>query len=501
MTELYGLDWYNLNAQRRYPLADSCTNRDDTGNVFPHDVIVDLHLRFPNTLGDFAYVSAVQLTSAVRTIVISVDAAPTPHAIAAVTVPASEFSPYRKYSVVPLVDGVAGWVAFGAYAGALPVRANFTSRSQSQLVSRTARAYTPLPVESISKQFDSRELTGTVALHGGTSVVVERVMRTIDDINRPVIRFALDDKTNPDIMSELAGPVGHRPESHTCNLPVIEQLNQVTPDCDGNIDLIFVSNCALVNEPVGGSAGLGVDFCFGLADACSKDHWLPKDGKLRNQYDDLCPPSSEMPMSSEEPYVVPPPVPAEPPCSFLPYQAFLTTWPESFNVIAGGFNVTSDGAVTQSTGGRCLAVWYDCAYGGAIGYACEAIVSLLPSGLENIGAVFDWREAGPPAHQEFFVADINKSTSAFRLRFFTGAGFVTVAEAVPIGIIYEREYRIHVAIVGEDPTTITATLYYEERLLATITYQTNLVTPQYGLFGIHANQSLGTFHSFRVEHA
>jgi len=49
-------NWYNLQSTRRYPLDDISTGVDDAGAFIREDIIVDCHIRFPNTLGEYLYI-------------------------------------------------------------------------------------------------------------------------------------------------------------------------------------------------------------------------------------------------------------------------------------------------------------------------------------------------------------------------------------------------------------------------------------------------------------
>jgi hypothetical protein len=495
VNKLIGPSWYDENATRRYPLADSATGIDDSGQSLPHDMLVDLHIRFPRNYGTVAYLGAMQWTPGVRTAVIIATDGTSETAIGAVTVAATGFVAGRPYPITSLVDGAVGWIVFGQYMGTTPRRLVFSSATQAELLPRLAAGYSVPPVLSLAKLHDPVHLlTGLVEFAASTNMSIKLATREVDGADQTVVCFSLD-AVAPDLYTELSGPVGHRAESGTCNFPPVEQLNQVTPDCNGNIDIVFVSNCLLLGEPAGSSAGLAIDYCLGLGNACTRNLWLPKDGVLKNEYDDRCleplPPDS-----SEQPPDPPPPEPSSQICGSLPLSTVFADWPSELLLISGGFDLVAEGIKIASSGTRCLAVWDDCAYPKAAGHRCETRLSLLPGGLETAGMVVDYKQSTATT---FFNVELSKPDSAFRLRYYNGSGFVQVAAVAPVGLQYGVEYDIHVTITDAQPALVTCLLYKSGVLLATINYHTQLITDAYGLFGIHANQSNGYFHSLLVD--
>lgn len=55
-------NWYNLNAQRDYPLDDTATGVDDAGVRMPTDLLVDCNLRWPRALGRYAFLTGLTTT-------------------------------------------------------------------------------------------------------------------------------------------------------------------------------------------------------------------------------------------------------------------------------------------------------------------------------------------------------------------------------------------------------------------------------------------------------
>lgn len=103
--------FYNLNAVRGYPIDDIANRKSDAGDVIPDGIITDLCLRFPESLGHKTFISSINTTQNIVSVIINVvpeyDPSPvTP--IAAATVAKSaviEGKPYRLTGILPGVDG------------------------------------------------------------------------------------------------------------------------------------------------------------------------------------------------------------------------------------------------------------------------------------------------------------------------------------------------------------------------------------------------------------
>ncbi len=65
-------EWFAGNAVRDYPLSDAASGVDDAGQFLPHDILVDCQLAFPDTLGQFAFLSAVAVSERLVAVFISV---------------------------------------------------------------------------------------------------------------------------------------------------------------------------------------------------------------------------------------------------------------------------------------------------------------------------------------------------------------------------------------------------------------------------------------------
>lgn len=284
-------NFYNHNAARRYPIDDSATGETDSGIQTPNDILLDCHLRFPNIAGQYAFVSSLHCTpglisatfqaaecaaaesacdvgySSSSMCVLGNDFVP----LASVSIPRSNFEPYRQYAVNPVYEGTGGWVVFGEGLQIGSFSGKFSSVLQTMLAPRVCRAYEPLPVTSMSRIGNRNKLRGLVKILGGTDVVVEKESRLIEGETKDVLIIRLE-STNSAInaLEAYTGPCAGRPESNTCAIPAIESINSVQPDCNGNINIVFQDRhgCTYVGHDIAG--GMVIDFCLDLDIVCDQ---------------------------------------------------------------------------------------------------------------------------------------------------------------------------------------------------------------------------------------
>lgn len=388
MAETLGQSWFNTNQERPYPLSDAATRDDDEGNFLPNNIIVDLSLWYPESLGSFAFISGVfngpKLTSVVIAVAQDQVTAPTEYVpIASISV--ANASPETVYKLSPLVDGVAGTIVFGnGILPSEPVSYKFSSPEQSLLLSKTSRGYSPPGVISIRRSGASVGLSGQVRLSGLGDMEIVGESLTVDDVPVTAAVFNLRNDTATNLLNTYSGPCGGRPESGTCNLPGIEYLNSVQPDCNGNINITFRGGVAVT--PLEDGGGVMLDYSLGLVDACTAKDRLPdSSGKLPNEYVDQCSTpfdrdpytdtdttgenpgggTSEVLECSDLPYVDT----FDDQSESLPYHFWLNggvfTWTEIADKPVPYFQITSTsselGSVLRTTDGDNFIFWDDCA--------------------------------------------------------------------------------------------------------------------------------------------
>lgn len=334
-------DWYAGNATRAYPLDDAATVRDDAGLALPSQILVDCRVRFPLTLGRFAYLSGVTVSPGIVTVILmAADDAAMPSGgailqpLGAVSLP-QPVTPNRHYPIQPMAAGVGGWLVFGRGIEE-PYSGRFSLPGQSILLPRAAAAYHPLPITSLGKFGLEPGLDGVVQLLGGTDLAVTSGMRLVGEVEVDAIVLGLVDNLNRNVYAFYSGPCGGRPESNTCTKPALQMINSVSPDCNGNLTIDF-SGAQIYPYVDGG--GLAVDLALGMADVCLGQDNLPdSDGNLPGDVEGTCPP----------PFYQPPPGNLP----LLSYWPLDETWPGGVAVDWGalGANATDNlGNVVSST--------------------------------------------------------------------------------------------------------------------------------------------------------
>lgn len=280
------LNWYNLQATRRYPIDDTANGESSDNQSLPNDIIVDAHIRFPNSLGNFAYVQGVTISAGIATVLIGVSESFNSEGatIGAVSAP-QPVMPGVHYPIASTTGGVAGWLVFGAGAQT-SFSGRFLAPKNSLIAARCARGYRPLPIVDIGKKSLSTALSGIVKIVGESPVEIITRSVSIEDqnVNAFVFRLNQSDNTlryNP--LSYFLGPCGQRPESGTCLKEPIETINGVAPDCAGNIAVEF-ENLSAVN--FGDCGGFDILTPLTLAQICDGSNYKPP-----VFYKDLCCPA------------------------------------------------------------------------------------------------------------------------------------------------------------------------------------------------------------------
>lgn len=531
-------NWYSQQSGRRYPIDDGATAQSDANVALPADILVDCYLRFPRTLGEYAYVSSVYASDKVISVTFLATNRParaggcspdessygidsdafTP--LATITIARSDLLIGRQYPVVASSPGVGGWVVFGpalqAFSGL------FSSPEQSLLAPRVCRAYDPLPVPGASRLYQDTELTGLVKIVGGTDISVTKEERLIEGVLREALVIALVDSTGRAVLDLYRGPCSGRPESGTCSHPGILTVGGVAPDCAGNLTLEVISDCADLVE--GNEGTLFVDFCQGLADACTKANRLPLEGKLPNDYDIYCLENDEAQWIEVD--VTPPgytPVVrylyenlAVPenwelrssssssllPCVELPYvENFDDSDADYFQIYDGDF-ANEDGIYKAvRSGHRNLAIWDGCDLHSLKHHPVSAEF-VLPAGdgQINAGVVFDFKEVEHVT--TYYVVEANKSNDSFRLRFFNGRNFVNMLTRPRLGLRYDEPYAITIDFTEEAEYFTALCRLRTNSLNGTVIaeFSANLArlkTP-YGKVGLQAYLSKAEFYRFII---
>jgi len=279
-------DFLNANEDRAYPIHEAATRKGISGSIIPNDLLVDANIWVPNSIGKNVYVSSVGSSEKILSLTFLAighdpicggeSSSSSGHAVCA-PVPMIQpvgvislvkpVTPYKNYAITPMQEGVAGWVMFGS--GATKADTYFVAIDDPKnglLISRTVRSYLVPPVTSLGKVGSDRELNGIVELTGSVGrVVISKGVRTINSVLRDVILIGLDTTRGyVTTMQDFAGDCGKRPSVGTCDRTPVISIENVTPDRNGNIDIVFDGDVI-----VGGvQDGLVLDYPFGSSDIC-----------------------------------------------------------------------------------------------------------------------------------------------------------------------------------------------------------------------------------------
>jgi len=279
------IQWENYNAQTRYPFRDTSTCVDNNGLELPRDIIVDMHVWYPRTdlVSDFEtvkiFVTSVSISANLISLTLGLDdGSGTLIPLGAISV-GPTVVPYKNYQISAFVDGFAGWVAFGEAIDNYTTLKSwvFSTAAQTAILPRCAKPYKVAyaGVSSIKKADGFTKLDGDITLLSGNdeALVVEKTTRVIGGNTVNAIVFRLNEqKQTVDIHKSYLGPCDVSPYSGTCLKPPVLNINSVTPDCDGNINLTVVE---VVNPEVGSILSLEVQshnvifhLKFGMSSLC-----------------------------------------------------------------------------------------------------------------------------------------------------------------------------------------------------------------------------------------
>lgn len=282
-------NWYDLQEGRRYPLDDLSTGRDDASEPIADNILVDCHIRFPESLGTRAYVSAITVSANLVSVIISAAADENSPAgftpIAAISL-SKPLQIGTNHAVQPLVAGVAGWVAFGSGVGE-NFQGRYSAPIQTVISPRCARPYRDLPIPTLGKINLATALSGVVKILGRTPVTATYEIVDVENEQVPAIVFRLTgDLVAYNPLKEFGGPCKGRPESGTCAKPGLQNINGVQPDCLGNIEISTDGFTIIPFEGIGGACGGGFDLITdrGLSAACQDGGGVPRKPR------DLCVP-------------------------------------------------------------------------------------------------------------------------------------------------------------------------------------------------------------------
>ena len=309
--------WYDLNSQRAYPLDITASGLSDAGVLLPDAVIEDLRLRWPVTLGKYAFLSALTITEHIVTVMFSAcstldNSANDAVLLAGISIPDSEYVPNKTYALETFEEGVGGFITVGLGSAEF-FSGNFSTPNQGLLTARAARYSRVPPVASISTLNAKEKLKGVVNFEALSPLSITKETKVIDGIeydNVIVFKLVEDAEVETNLVTaglnletesvfrSFSGDCGRRVGSKDCGAPEpIETINGIGADCDGVLTLQF-KGCGLIGRNIT-DCGIVIDCDLGLSGSCAPPP-LPnlETGKLP---------------SETAPRLIPPVIPPEPP--------------------------------------------------------------------------------------------------------------------------------------------------------------------------------------------
>jgi hypothetical protein len=250
--------WCEVNAQRNYPLSDTASRIDDAGNQLPNEFLADVVLWAPLGIQYKVILSSFSVSPGLVSLTFSADDGNNNFIPLATLSVSNPVSTAKNYQIIPVLEGVVGWVMFGAgVVNGKTAHYRFSTAAQSGLLNRCFVCYASNGVTSLSKPNRTQKLVGAIKLSSGTTddLIVEYVAKTASNA-RVVNGSAVDaivfrlnvDNGGSEVLKKFIGPCDVKPESLTCNKLPIFAINGAIPNCDGQIVIFFNEQ---VSAPLG----------------------------------------------------------------------------------------------------------------------------------------------------------------------------------------------------------------------------------------------------------
>ena len=539
--------WYSINEGISYPVDEIASCIDDAGKRLPSNIIVDLHLRWPQAYGQYAFLSSVTVTDALLSLTFQVaddlDTVTGCSPLAVITVPRT-FGQSKQVALLPQLNGVGGWVVFGAGLGET-YRGRFSTPRQSLLTARAAQSYRALPLTGLRAVDAAAALSGVVSLRAVAPLAITAETRTIEGVDRqcvvvqlvsgeaagdypiPEAATTLIGVKTPNIFEQFSGPCAGRPESTTCGDPQpIEFINAVGPDCDGQLTIEF-QGCANVAQ-IQDVCGIVIDCGLGLVDACRPPQIPDSDGYLPSERDPVNIPTPDDPTPDPPPEAISESVVV---IGGLPYMDCFASGVAPYFVVSSGLwsleSVVDDGwsfcpvseslsapttyvYATGTIATRNISLWegFD---ESTLGRTFATRFRMFPTpsgGKHNAGIVINYRpHATASGLFVYYLAEVDYDTQSLVLKRFNGTTFQTAITYSIAGVLLEKWYSLEVTTELANPpygsqVAITMRFRSVEDVTFDVTVGAVLVTnfmPSSGYFGLHANRALTYFNGIQLE--
>lgn len=219
-----GIQFENANELRRYPLSEDATCVDDTGVPLPDNVLVDMSVASFRALPGLR-VSSVHVGPGLVSVSLSDDSG----AVATATVVAAAFEPYAPVALDSLRDGVSGYVSFGEIDRTSRAMYRFSTEAQSAVHPFCVFEFPGAGVIEFVDDSSGERVSGDVVFDFGRYIDahVESDGHTVVlDLSDGMAR-TMDTGCVPTDLNT------------SCTAPVIQTINGVEPDSDGEIAIVF----------------------------------------------------------------------------------------------------------------------------------------------------------------------------------------------------------------------------------------------------------------------
>jgi hypothetical protein len=524
-------NWFNLNSTRRYPVDDFATGETDSGIDMPNDIITDARIRFPRSAGKFASISSITCSSKIITVTFvghehHPNEASTSSSsaysegfqpLAVISLP-KPVTPNTPYPIRALTNGVFGWIVFGEgiekeFSG------RFSTSGQAVLLPKLAYSYSVYPVTSLSVLDNQAKLTKDVTLRGIGDLKITKESRYIDGIGTTdAMVFRLENQAaTSGIFEKYIGPCQGRPESDSCMKESVQYINDIYPDCNGNIDINFSQNGLHQKEIISSDlVGIALEMPLGLAEACTSNDYLPDSfGNLPNTYPDVCEDVAASEGDQDATAEILNLIDANQSLSSahidttaLPYTDTMARDPGAaapyrIEEVKGGFeyydsvydrgfpeNDGTKGWIVTSPGSRSLAIWndessHDRVFAKDISLVttgARASVTLMFSPLSSLGSggvVLDFGTSYVPSCDKYvktyFLGAVDFSTKTLKILYWNGFSFEILASSLSIqgvspGEWYSLDFQKDTADVA------AGGIKYKLRMYTSESYWTNTAT-------------------------
>lgn len=535
-------NWLALQGTRRYPLDENSTGVGDDGTRLLDDILLDLHLSWPQELGQYAFLSGLTVSAGLVTAVFVAAHSPTATTgftpLAAVTLP-QPVARMQLHPVTAMAPGVGGFVTFGDTSEPFQIR--MATPQQGLLAPRTCRPYVPPPIAEMRKRGRADGLTGIVRLVPGPDISIVREIVHVDGEETPALVIRLRPATstqNP--LAAYIGPCGPRPESLNCDRPGVESVNGVGPDCEGNLEIEF-QGLLVGPYPCGpNAAGVTLDQDLGLADVC------PVAVPGRFEGTDECGPSEDVSSSVHSSESEGPTGPTGPPdpsesiaCTELPFlNCFRHGVHESWSLKQGNMAIVAAdntlapcegfGSVFGSVFGdvfgsiwdmnsrslrlsnpsrRNILAWEDCGLEPSINKRVTTRLRLTSlASQRNGGILLNYHLVDPITMPriEYFVVQINQNLHRVEVLRYNGSSLVLeyfATPGLPFSLAGRYELQVTVSQAGENVLIQVAVSDVLSNSWPAMSF--SMLTNRWGLpngyHGLHTDQAVTDFVYWQVE--